>query len=191
MLLRTLKRDVSILIEEMILTKKKLYKLLVNLPFTEYECEYENDWEEIKNNDLISEDLRKFLEHRNQIKEKWVKCFMKQTFTCGTCTSSRIESKHRVYKKYLNGNSRLCEVFKCFKELEDKQISNYTDEIKTFKKSQESELDKHTLVKEVEQKYSQYVVIKIKEILLESLHYSVEEINENQKWYLLFLFIQF
>lgn len=162
--------------------KKKLYKLLVNLPFVEYRSDYEADWKLIQESEFVSEELSTFLEYRHQIREKWVKCFMKQYFTCGTCTSSRIESKHRVYKTYLNGNSRLCEVFQTFKELEENAVSNYADEIEKINKSQEDELRKHVLIKEIENRYSYYVVQKMKTILLESIHYSVEETKQNQQW---------
>lgn len=155
---------------------------MINLPFQNYASGYEQAWDLISNSEFVSEELRAFLEYRDSIKEKWVKCFMKHTFTCGTCTSSRIESKHRIYKTYLNGESRLCEIFKVFKELEQKQIESYQDEVKKLTKSQELEVSKHVLVQEVEKTYSAYVVKKIKEIVFESIHYSIEETKKGQRW---------
>jgi len=162
--------------------KKKLYSLIINLPFADYEDDYEEDWEFIKNNQFLSEELENFLDYRHRIREKWVKCYMKQNFTCGTCTSSRIESKHRVYKNYLNGDSRLCQIFYCFKELEQKQFTSYEDEVKRLTKAQEGQTSKHILVEEVRKTYTPYVVRKVQEILLESIHYSVEVSREGRKW---------
>ena len=134
------------------------------------------------NSQHISEELKKFLEYRFKIKEKWVKCYMKTIFMCGMCTSSRIESKHRVYKNFLNGDSRLCEIFKVFQELEEKQSLSYQDEFKKLSKTQQNELSEHILVQEVEKYFSPYAVRKIKEIILKSTNYAIQEVKAGQKW---------
>jgi len=47
-------------------------------------------------------------------------------------TSSRIESKHNIYQKYLNGNSRLSELYLTFQNLENIEIKNYSNDINKF-----------------------------------------------------------
>ena len=162
--------------------KQKLYKLLVNLPFSESEESYNKVYTTLinENGQVVTKELKQYLKSRHLIRFKWVKCFMKKTFTCGNCTSSRIESKHRVYKTLLNGNSRLSEIFSVFKKLEDQNIERYQDELAKLKKKESSELDKHDLIVQMKEKYSSYAVKKTKEILLESIHYAVE--RKGEKW---------
>jgi len=117
-----------------------------------------------------------------------VKCYFKDRFSCGTCTTSRIESKHRIYKKFLNSNSRLSEVFQTFKKLEEKSILQYKDEIKQLTLAESTKLSEYSLVKEVKKQYGKYVVDKVKETILESLNYSVQKMNNKWKVYY-FVFI--
>jgi len=154
----------------------------VNLPFSESEEDYNKAYTTLMNEDdkIVTKDLKQYLKSRHLIRVKWVKCWMKKTFTCGNCTSSRIESKHRIYKTLLNGSSRLSEIFTVFKKLEDQDVERYKDEIIKLKKDQNSELDKHELIIEMKKSYSSYAVKRAKEILLESIHYAVEK--KGQKW---------
>lgn len=168
--------------------KQKLYKILKNLPLSEYEEHYLEDYNDLLKSKYINQDLKDYLRNRHETRERWVKCYFKDRFSCGTCTTSRIESKHRIYKKFLNSNSRLSEVFQTFKKLEEKSILQYKDEIKQLTLAESTKLSEYSLVKEVKKQYGKYVVDKVKETILESLNYSVQKMNNKWKVYY-FVFI--
>jgi len=110
-----------------------------------------------------------------------VKCYMKKHFTCGICTTSRIESKHRVYKQFLNGNISLVELFRTFNKLELVSITQYKEEIKRFTFKQDANLSEYALIREVTKLYGKYVIQKVKERILECLHYEVKS-SKNNNW---------
>ena len=127
---------------------------------------------------MINEALKTYLKERHKTKELWVKCYFKASFTCGMCTSSRIEAKHKIYKKYLNGDSRLCEVFHVFKLLEEIEIFKYQDEISKFNLLENKKAKQHELFQEAEKIYGAYVLEKLKEVFLDSTNYEVELKNK-------------
>jgi len=51
-------------------------------------------------------------------------------------------------KKYLNGDSRLFEIYSVFQELEQIEIKNYHNEITTFTIKQNKDLEKYKLISE-------------------------------------------
>lgn len=160
--------------------KKKLYKMIKNLPYSETEQDYTNNYNSIISNRLLEKDLKNYLENRNQHRLDWVKCYMKGYFTGGMVTTSRIEAKHRIYKQYINDDSRLCELFDIFKTLEEEEIQNYKDEIRKFKKKENSELEESVLIKECRKFYSNYIIEKVKDKLLKTIHYDVKK--GRNKW---------
>ena len=83
-------------------------------------------------------------------------------------------AKHRIYKLFLNCTSRLCEVFKTFKELEEREISCYKEEIKTFSMMQNKKLNEHELISESSKIYGKYAIEKLKQVFLKSTNYDVE-----------------
>jgi len=85
---------------------------------------------------------------------------MKDVFTGGTCTTSRVEAKHRILKKYLNSGSNLQKVFKVFAKLEQLEIKNYFDEITKFANSEEENFMKSDLLKKLNGIYSPYAMNK-------------------------------
>ena len=97
-------------------------------------------------------------------------------------TSSRIESKHNIYKKYLNGNSRLCEIYSVFQELEQLEIKNYNDEIGKFTIKQNKDLEKYKLISESKLYYGNYIIEKLKNYILRSLKYNVESNAQKTLW---------
>jgi len=99
---------------------------------------------------------------------------MKETFCCGLCTSSRIESKHRIYKKYLNGSKRLCELFKVFKELEQQEVLKFCEEIRSSKKKGTKCLDGYKALSDIKQNYSNYCLNILNKNLIEALNYQIE-----------------
>jgi len=104
---------------------------------------------------------------------------MKEKFTCGICTSSRIESKHKVYKKYLNSSTRLRCLYKVFKDLEEEEISNFREEISKLGMFENQKLEQSDLIKHFQPIYSNYAIRKLKGNLMESVNYSVEKKNPN------------
>ena len=86
----------------------------------------------------LNNDLKKYLKEKAKEKESWVKGFMKKKFCCGMCNSSRIESKHRILKQYLNSGKRLSELFQVVKELEKMEISRMENEIERFRKKEKN-----------------------------------------------------
>lgn len=88
-------------------------------------------------------------------------------------TSSRIESKHRILKEYLNGNSRLGEIYSCFKELEKQEIHNFTNEIQRFNLKENDSLDQYDLIKKSKLLYSDYVIQILKVNVLQGINYKI------------------
>ena len=78
---------------------KKLYQDITNIPYSEEIEDFEETFNFILENDLIGDDLKLYLEDKYELKKQWVKPYMKDNFCLGTCTSSRIESKHSIYKR--------------------------------------------------------------------------------------------
>ena len=117
------------------------------MPFSESEEEYFETYELLIENDNISSDLKTYLKKRHLTRQKWVKAYMKTNFCCGTCTTSRIEAKHRIYKAYLNGNSRLCEIFLTFQKLEKQEVTKFEDEIIRLSKPTKTQLNKNDFIK--------------------------------------------
>ena len=103
---------------------------------------------------------------------------MKKQFTCGMCTTSRIEAKHRVFKLYLNSSSKLCELFKVFKQLEAKEVYVFKDEVEKLTKKEDQQFEKSLLIKHFAPNYSLYVLAKLKEQLNESLNYKFAKVQK-------------
>ena len=169
--------------------RRKLYNTIINLPFCENEKDYKTNYEMLQTHDSISEELKNYLKDRHKYKSKWVKGYMKDFFTIGMCTSSRIEVKHKVYKMLLNSSRRLCEFFQIFQALEDQEFKNYKDEVKKLLKAVESNLDDNKLIKEIKDKYGIYVIQRMKGILVDSLNYDIKK-GGSSYWYL-FFFLSF
>ena len=90
---------------------------------------------------------------------------MKKLFTCGMVSSSRIESKHRIYKRFLDSNTRLSEIFLIFKNLELEEIHNFNDEFEktiTLSKDNENVMMQNPLILKCINVYSDYIVRKLK-----------------------------
>lgn len=165
--------------------QKELYRTIIQLPFVDYKEDFENYMKKILKSKHINQDLKGYLEDKEKIKNYWAKAFMKNNFTCGMCTSSRIESKHRVYKTYLNSTTRLTELFKVFKTIEEKEISVFDNEIKKLKKKDHRRFNKCDIIKKFKPIFSEYAIAKFTENLIDSINYSVKKLG--RKWYLIFL----
>ena len=162
--------------------RMELYQLITKLPYSEYENIYSENYKTILNSDEVSETFKYYLTNKHSERELWVKCFIKSKFCCGMVTSSRIESKHNIYKKYLNGNSRLCEIYSVFQELEQLEIKNYNDEIGKFTIKQNKDLEKYKLISESKLYYGNYIIEKLKNYILRSLKYNVESNAQKTLW---------
>lgn len=161
--------------------KKKLYQKIVQLPYSEYKQDFNDSFDKIIKNDLLNEDQIQYLNSKYEERSKWVKAYMKEFFCAGSCTTSRIEAKHRTYKRFLNSSTRLTELFVVFKDLEDQEIKKFKDEIKQISKKDEKNLNQCEAIKFFGQEYSNYALQKIKEELIESTNYSIKK-RSNNTW---------
>jgi len=80
--------------------KKELYTTIINLPYEEYQSNFEDSYKQILSSIHISKELKTYLKNKYSDKKLWVKLFMKGKFCAGMCTTSRIENKHRIFKRY-------------------------------------------------------------------------------------------
>lgn len=160
--------------------KKDLYETIVSLPYLRYEQDYHMSYDEIIQNEALDKKFIDYFKDINQSKELWVKCFIKKHFTCGMVTSSRVESKHRVLKEYLNGASRLGDVYACFKLLENQEKEVLKNEIQKFSRKENENLDQYDLIKQAKNIYSEYVISLLKANIFQSIHYEVNP--EENDW---------
>jgi len=147
--------------------------------------DFEDDIEEILESELLDKESKNYLKKKYEEKKKWVRCYLKSQFCCGNCTTSRIESKHRQYKRFLNSSSRLSELFKVFQNIETEEMSKFTDEIAKITQKENNKLNKFEIIKFCAAKYSNFVVRLLKDVVLESVNYKVEKRKENL-WYIFF-----
>ena len=116
--------------------KKELYQRIIQLPFSEYEEDFDENFKEIIESEQKKIEHKSYLQKKAKEKKNWAKCFMKNYFCCGMCTSSRIESKHRLYKRFLKSSTHLIEFFKVLRELEEIEIFQFKDEVTKLKKQE-------------------------------------------------------
>lgn len=157
-------------------TKKTLYNLVTNLPYCKYEEHYIKNYNIILNSKDITNEDKEYLEGKNEEKIAWSKCYVKKSFTCGMISSSRIECKHKVYKRFLDSDTRLSKLFLVFQTLEEEEINNFNDEFErteSFNKDQDSALNQDNLIKQCLGVYCNYVVAKLKMNVVFSNNYHV------------------
>jgi len=92
-------------------------------------------------NSLLSQESVSYLEKKNEKSHLWVKAYMKVSFTGGTCTTSRIEAKHRIFKKFLNSGSSLQKIFETFAKLEKMRSTITLMKLKNSKKTNKTLLN--------------------------------------------------
>jgi len=159
--------------------KKILYSSIISLPYQNYKENFLDLYKQISTSEHINDDLKTYLRKRYDNRKFWVKAFMKDIFCGGICTTSRIESKHKIFKKYLNSSARLCELFKVFRDLEKSEIQTFQNEIeKRFTKKGEKMKD-NDLIKSLKESYSDYIVTRLKDNLFQALNYKTEKKNQN------------
>jgi len=139
---------------------KTVYRKIINLPYCDYVDDYHAIYEETIKNKLLSEESISYLQKRNKYCDQWVKAFMNGHFTGGTCTTSRIEAKHRILKKFLN--SELQKVFEVFAELESIEIKNYIVEFASFTKVEEEVFMKAYMLNHFSKIFCPYAMNKVK-----------------------------
>ena len=127
---RNLASKFSFLLKE----NKELYDQVLELPFMTRKEKFDETIKELKKPGLLNDSQLNYLEMKLKIKDKWAKCLIKENFTVGISTTSRIESMHSVLSDRLNSNSRLNEVFDVFKKIEDSNISKFNEEFSRHKK---------------------------------------------------------
>jgi len=118
--------------------KKELYQLIVSLPLSNQKDDFMESYNKIIKSKYLSGDSKSYLKNKFNKKDRWVKAFMKSKFCGGMCTTSRIESKHRVFKRFLNSSTKLSELFKVIKIIENQEINSFTNEIVKLNKKPSS-----------------------------------------------------
>jgi len=88
-------------------------------------------------------------------------------------TNSRIESKHRVYKRYLNDKTRLSELFMVFKELEGEEIHKMKNKQTDLNSQEKSKLEENELIKSLSKVYSEFAMKRVKTALIDAINYNV------------------
>jgi len=156
------------------------------LQFEDYPEDLEQKFNLIVKSPYINNSLKDYMKEKYKKVKFWAKCYMKKKFCCGTCTSSRIESKHKILKKYLNSSKRLTELFKTLKQLKNTETSKFKEEVERFTKEDNRVIGKYELIKKLKEKYSNYCLKIIQKNLLESLNYEANQQKENL-WYLNFV----
>jgi len=166
--------------------KKTLYREIINLPFSNYPEVFEGSISSIIKSKYISKELKKYLENKMQQKQLFVKGYLKSHFCCGMCTTSRLESKHRVMKRYLNSGKRLTELFQVMKELEDKELNKLKNEIEFKNVKERSKIESSDLINYFNEIYSGYAMERLKDNSIDSVNYKIKKVNQNQ-WYFIFI----
>ena len=154
--------------------EKQLYHKLVNLPFQKSCANFEIIYKEALNVITKEGDLS-YLSKYERIKEKWSRCFIIKTFTCGVCTTQRIESINSILSEKLNSQSPLQEVFQFIKSREFEVNKKIEDEISTYQNKRGSKTYENlNLFKSLKSQVSSYIIEKMKLQYEKSLNYAVE-----------------
>ena len=158
--------------------RKELHKTIISLPVVESSTVFDNTIQSLINNRLLDAKDKEYLERKCLN----AKGYQKAVFCCGMCSSSRIESKHNAYKFFLKSSKRLGELFTIFRKLEVREIMPFKDEVQYIPKSESKRLDKSNLNKYPKGTYSNFVTRKMKDVMQESLNYTIEKKSHNL-WY--------
>jgi len=153
----------------------------VNLPYTENDYVFEENYKGILKNKSLSKENINYLNQRWNNRKLWGKCYMKDKFCIGMCTSSRIEAKHRVLKRFLNSSKGLVFLFRTLQDLEVMEIKNFQDEIIKLSDKEDKQYLQTKIMKHFQDDYSLYAQNKIKNELIESNNYKIEMSAPN-KW---------
>ena len=151
-----------------------LYNKIISLPFVTSVEKFEGILEEIDNSEHISQKQKEYVHFKLKTKELWAKCLLKSKFAGGVSTTSRVECLHAVQKKTLtsNSNSNLQQVFHGFREIEKTQIIKFREEF--YKISPELLSKGINSLKEIEEKYSEYLYKKVYPKFCKALNYKHE-----------------
>jgi len=143
-------------------------------------------YKQIQGSKFLNKESKLYLQNKFQEKHKWVKAFMKSQFCGGMCTTSRVESKHRVFKRYLKSSTSLCQLFNVIRNLENQEINSFVNEIEKIGKKSSNNLEKSNFIKYFKQNFSEYIIVRLKNTLIESTNYKVKEISKNI-WYIIYI----
>ena len=159
---------------------KKIYDMVLNLPFISCEKKFEEILEEIFASEDLTETEINYLNVKLQAKERWAKCRTKLSFCGGVCTTSRIEGLHAILKRHLNSNSSLQKLFNCFRQIEETQLEKFTEEYNRHAKKS-AEIDAVPL-KEIKKKFSEYIYKKLAPKFSKALNYILEKDRKFNTW---------
>lgn len=133
----------------------------------------------------LSAKVLEYLKLKLESKDLWAKYAIKDTFSVGVSTTSRVESLHSLLKKHLNSNSRLCEVLDRFKKIVAAQIDKFQVEFERHSKDLEKSVTKCQLMQQLSIIYSPYALKKLEQIGSKAFSYHFEPVSTSvTKWYL-------
>ena len=154
------------------------------LPHLEKTEDFDIKAKDILKSNLLNKEDKLYLKGKITQRCLWSKAFFKSEFCCGATTTGRVESKHRLYKRFLNSSKRLGQLFKVFKDLEGQEITAFKEEM--MKKSNQEEMsriNRFDVVQHFVKHYSQYSMSLFKDQVIESVNYTVgRNTNSNNSW---------
>ena len=109
-------------------TNLDLFRQISNLPFIKDASKFEEIIKDLFDSDNLSDSQLEYLKSKLERKKQWARCYTKEGFAGGICTTSRVEGLHSIQKKYLTSSSSLKTVFDSFRKLEKIQIHKFVQE---------------------------------------------------------------
>jgi len=141
---------------------KELYQEMISLPFVMRELQFDSILQKFEDSEDVSQEQFEYIEKKLKRKKMWAKCFLKSKFAGGISTTSRVEGLHATLKRGLNSSSSLQTVFVCFRLIEKREATRFTDEfIKQNGQESLSQDQSINALKAIQEKYSNYVYKKI------------------------------
>jgi len=175
---------------------KELYQDAIHLPFITRTNKFEEVISKLQNTDNITEQTKAYLEKKLLNKHRWAKCFTKESFVVSVCTTSRVESLHKILALQLNSRSSQNETLDCFHKIERRQLMRLNEEIKeVFDEGFNTEFFRHkfisnnkiancALMDQFKKIYTPYIAKKLENKICKSLNYIYEELSIDQRYFI-------
>ena len=165
---------------------KDLYNKILSLPFITSEEKFNAIVEEVMDSEIIPKNQLDYLKLKLNLKNLWAKCLLKDKFLGGISTTSRIEGLHAKQKAYLTSQIGLQRLFHGFRVIEKTQISNFKEEY--FRHQNESRVENINSLKELQDKFPEYIYLKMNSKFCKGLNYKHEKFGNNL-WLIIFFSI--
>lgn len=152
--------------------------ILRNLPFETDTGKFNEKVENLKLNEEIK-NTKEYFERIISKSKQYAVCFIKDTFTSGINTTSRIESIHSQLSSSLTSCSSLQKVYDAFKDIERVEADKFEDELKIVK----NPIPENPMLLNLSQTYSSYAIKKfIPNLNLVSSYKVDPSIDEIDNW---------